>query len=80
MADKRLCILTYLKQHPIQDVPGQLFGMSQSKANQWIHLLPSVLHQALADPELRPARTAAECAAMFKPHATDGRSTPPLLA
>ena len=46
MADKRLFLLTSLKQNPIQEVQGQLFGMSQSKANQWIHLLHPVLHQA----------------------------------
>jgi Helix-turn-helix of DDE superfamily endonuclease len=38
VADKRLFILTYLKQHPIQEVQGQLFGMSQSHANKWIHV------------------------------------------
>jgi hypothetical protein len=36
-ADKRLFMLTYVKQNPIQEVPGQLFGMSQSHANTWIH-------------------------------------------
>jgi hypothetical protein len=34
MADKLLFILTYLKQNPIQEVQGQLFGMSQSHANK----------------------------------------------
>jgi hypothetical protein len=75
MADKRLCILTYVTQHPSQEVPGQLFGMSQSHANTWIHLLHRVLKHALAAQEWLPARTAAEFAAMFKPQATDGRST-----
>ena len=79
MADKLLFILTYVKQNPIQEVQGQLFGMSQSNANKWIHLLHAVLNQALADQELLPARTAAEFAALFKPHATDGRSTTPLF-
>ena len=79
MADKLLFILTYLKQNPIQEVQGQLFGMCQSNANKWIHLLHPVLNQALADQELLPARTADEFAAMFKTHATDGRSTTPLF-
>jgi Helix-turn-helix of DDE superfamily endonuclease len=79
LADKLLFILTYLKQNPIQEVQGQLFGMSQSNANKWIHLLHRVLNQALADQELLPARTAAEFAAMFKTHAMDGRSTTPLF-
>jgi hypothetical protein len=46
MADKLLFILTYLKQHPIQEVPGQLVGMSQSHAKKWLHLLHTVLTQA----------------------------------
>lgn len=44
IADKLLFILTYLKQNPIQAVPGQLFGMSQSNINKWIHLLHVVLN------------------------------------
>jgi hypothetical protein len=76
MADKLLFILTYLKQNPIQEVQGQLFGMSQSNANKWLHVLHPVLNQALADQERLPARTAAEFAAMFE---TDGRSTTPLF-
>jgi hypothetical protein len=46
MADKLLFILSYLKQNPIQEMQGQLFGMSQSNTNTWIHLLPPVLNQA----------------------------------
>jgi truncated hemoglobin YjbI len=64
-ADKLRFILTYLKQNPIQQVQGQLFGMSQSHANKWIHLLHPVLNQALADQELLPARTADDLAAML---------------
>src|SRR5262245_35778315 len=58
MADKLLFILSYLKQNPIQEVQGQLFGMSQSNANKWIHLLHAVLNQTLAHQELLSARTA----------------------
>jgi hypothetical protein len=78
LADKRLFMLTYVKQHPIQEVQGQLFGMSQSHANTWIHVLHPVLNQALADQERLPARTAAAVAAMFETHAPGGRSTIPL--
>jgi hypothetical protein len=46
MADKRLFILTSVQQHPIQAMPGQRCGMSQSHATTWIHLLHPVLHQA----------------------------------
>src|ERR671923_366865 len=79
MADKLLFILTYLKQNPIQEVQGQLFGMSQSNANKWIHVPHPVLNQALADQELLPARTAEELAAMFETHTADGSSTTPLF-
>jgi len=65
IADKLLFILTYLKQHPIQEMQGQLFGMSQSNANKWIHLLHAVLNQALAQQELLPARNADELAGML---------------
>jgi DDE superfamily endonuclease len=79
IADKLLFILTYFKQHPIQEVQGQLFGMSQSNANKWIHVLHPVLNQALANQALLPARTAAEFAAMFETQASDVRSTTPLF-
>jgi Helix-turn-helix of DDE superfamily endonuclease len=71
-ADKLLCILTYVKQHPIQEVQGQLFGMSQSHANKWMHLLHPVLNHALAAQTLLPARTADDLAAML--------TTPPIEA
>ena len=60
IADKLLCILPYVQQHPIQQVPGQLFGLSHSHANTWSHLLHPVLNQALAPHERLPARTAAD--------------------
>jgi len=78
-ADKLLFILTYVKQNPIQEVQGQLFGMSQSNANKWMHLLHPVLNQALGDQELLPARTAAGFAAMFETRAAHGKSTTPLF-
>jgi hypothetical protein len=46
IADTQLFRLTSVKQHPIQDVRGQLLGMPQSRANKWIHLLHAVLNQA----------------------------------
>jgi hypothetical protein len=79
MADKLLGMLTSLKQDLIQEVQGQLFGMSQSNANQWIHVLHPVLNQALANQELLPARTAEEFAAMFETHSADGSSSIPLF-
>jgi hypothetical protein len=79
MADKLLFILTYLKQNPIQAMQGQLFGMSQSNANKWIHLLQPVLNQALADQELLPARTADALAVMLVQQPPEGPSTVPLF-
>ena len=46
MTDTLLCILSYLQHNPIQEMQGQLCGMSQSNANTWIHLWHPVLHQA----------------------------------
>jgi len=40
-------LLTYLKTYALQVVQGRLFGMGQSKANQWIHVLLPVLLAAL---------------------------------
>jgi Helix-turn-helix of DDE superfamily endonuclease len=37
--DRLFFILTYLKTYSLQVVQGRLFGMGQSKANQWIHVL-----------------------------------------
>jgi hypothetical protein len=42
---------------PTQEVQGSLFGMSQSKANMWIHLLHAVLNRALAVHGDLPKRT-----------------------
>jgi hypothetical protein len=42
--DRLLFILAYMKTYALQVVQGRLFGMGQSKANQWIHvLLPALL-------------------------------------
>ena len=79
VADKRLFILTYLKQHPIQEVQGQLCGMSQSNANKWIHLLHPVLNHALAVQALLPARTADDLATMLTPSATEPPARTPLF-
>jgi hypothetical protein len=46
ITDNLLCMLTYLKQNPIQEVQGQLLGMSQLNTHKWIHRLHTVLHQA----------------------------------
>jgi hypothetical protein len=45
--DRLLFILVYLKQNPTQVLHGRLFGMRQSKATQWIHVLLPVLRNTL---------------------------------
>ncbi len=54
--DKLLFILVYLKQNPTQTLQGYLFGMSQTNANKWIHLLHTVLNRALAAHNCLPNR------------------------
>ena len=45
--DRLLFILVYLKTYPLQVVQGRLFGMGQSQAHQWIHVLLVVLQETL---------------------------------
>jgi hypothetical protein len=55
--DRLFFILTYLKTYSLQVVQGRLFGMGQSKANQWIHVLLPVLLVALRTLGDAPARS-----------------------
>src|SRR5215218_7379756 len=55
--DRLFFILVYLKTYALQVVQGRLFGMGQSKANQWIHVLLPVLLTALRTLGDAPART-----------------------
>ena len=45
--DRLFFLLTYLKTYSLQVVQGRLFGMGQSKANKWIHILLPALQVAL---------------------------------
>ncbi len=47
IADQLFFILTYMKQYATQAMHGQLFGISQPKANLWIHYLMAILSSAL---------------------------------
>jgi hypothetical protein len=82
--DRLLCILVYLKTYPLQVVQGRLFGMGQSKAHQWIHVLLVVLRAMLRTLGDAPTRSLtelaqrlgvaeAEAAALMVP--TEGAST-----
>ena len=55
--DRLFFILTYLKTYSLQVVQGRLFGMRQSKANQWIHVLLPALLAALRALGDAPARS-----------------------
>lgn len=54
--DRLLFMLSYLKVAAVQVAHGAVFGMSQSNANKWIHVLLTVLHQTLMDVEDLPVR------------------------
>src|SRR5229473_375084 len=60
--DRLFFLLTYLKTYSLQVVHGRLFGMGQSKANQWIHALLPVLLAALRTRGDAPARSVAALA------------------
>ncbi len=53
---KLLFMLVYLKTYPLQVVMGELFGVSQSAANQWLHRLLPVLQAALTAIGVQPER------------------------
>ena len=48
LEDKLLFILYYVKVYPLQEILAFEFGMVQSTANEWIHILSEVLKKALA--------------------------------
>src|SRR2546427_5748079 len=55
--DRLFFILVYLKTSALQVVQGRLFGMGQSKANQWMHVLLPALLAALRTLGDAPARS-----------------------
>jgi hypothetical protein len=60
--DRLFFILAYVKTYALQVVQGRLFGMGQSKAHQWIHVLLPVLLAALRTLGDAPARSLAALA------------------
>ena len=57
-----LFILFFLKTNPLQVVLGQMFGMPQSKANRWLHVLLPVLVMTLTQMGDTPCRSIADLA------------------
>jgi hypothetical protein len=53
---KLLFALVYQKAYPLQSIMGELFGISQGRANEWIHRLLPILKQALDDLGVLPER------------------------
>jgi Helix-turn-helix of DDE superfamily endonuclease len=84
--DRLLFILTYLKTYPLQVVQGRLFGIDQSKANQWIHVLLVVLQatlRALGDAPSRALQALAQRIGVTEAEATalvvpPEKSSPPV--
>jgi hypothetical protein len=58
--DKLFFILVYFKQYPTQSFMGASFGMSQPKANLWIHFLSPILQESLSRAGLSPSRESDE--------------------
>jgi hypothetical protein len=54
--DKLLFILVYEKTYPLQTMLGLQFGLSQGRANIWIHRLLPLVREALAVMQLTPER------------------------
>ena len=60
--DQLLFILVYTKTYPLQVVQGEMFGMSQSSANEWIHSLLPVLRETLDQLGVLPERDGTQAA------------------
>lgn len=75
--DRLFFLLSYLKTYTLQVVQGRMFGMGQSKANQWIHVLLPALLAALRGLGDAPARSLAALARRLGVPETAGVITPP---
>lgn len=75
--DKLFFILVYAKQYPTQTMLGVTFGVSQPKANQWIHFLTPILQSALLKSGEAPCRSMDEFSPQdFRVFAHDGTERP----
>lgn len=71
---KLLFIWYYAKVYPLQEILAFEFGMSQSTANEWIHILSKVLKEALDKGGYLPEREPEQLAAVLnlEPAGEDG--------
>jgi Helix-turn-helix of DDE superfamily endonuclease/DDE superfamily endonuclease len=53
---KLLLSLVYLKTYPLQALLGEIFGLSQSRANRWVQRLLPIVKQALDELGVLPSR------------------------
>src|SRR5271169_6074676 len=74
--DRLFFILVYLKTNNLQVVQGELFGMPQNKANQWIHTLLPVLQTTLRGLGGAPARSMEELAQRLNQNVIHESSNP----
>src|SRR6266704_2095457 len=72
--DRLLFILVYIKTYSLQVVQGRLFGMVQSKANLWMHVLLPALLAALRALGDAPARSLTALAQRLGVSETDAAS------
>ena len=56
LEQKLLFALVYQKTYPLQVLLGEVFGLSQSRANRWVHQLLPLLQQTLKEVGVRPER------------------------
>jgi hypothetical protein len=56
LEQKLLFVLVYQKTYPVQELLGEVFDLSQARANHWVHRLLPVLRDALADLGVLPER------------------------
>src|SRR5262245_6531673 len=56
LEQKLLFVLVYQKRYPLPCVIARLFGLSQSRADRWIHELLPLLRDALTELQMMPER------------------------
>lgn len=66
LSDKLLFILVYQKTFQLQTMHGLQFGLSQGRANYWIHRLLPVLQKALAAMGMKPEREGKKVATIIE--------------
>lgn len=66
LSDKLLFILVYQKTFQLQTMHGLQFGLSQGRANYWIHRLLPVLQKTMAEMGLKPEREGKQVADLIE--------------